>query len=156
MTIISAINLYNQEKMGKMKTCKRICKQSYFKEHVRGLAPEQNYPNKATRKLIQKDCIKKICNPKCKKVIGLGRKVRRFHPDYSKEEVEHVKSIGGLSLCHIPNRNFDIMALEKPSKSKSSEKAQVKAMEAGTRKSKKGKKSRKARKSRRKSNRGRR
>ena len=127
MTIISAINLYNQEKMGKMKTCKRICKESYFKEHVRCLAPEQNYPNKvpnkATRKLIQKDCIKKICNPKCKKVIGLGRKVRRFHPDYSKEEVEHVKSIGGLSLCHVPIRIFDIMALEKPSKSKSKSKS---------------------------------
>lgn len=106
-----------------MKTCKRICKESYFKEHVRGLAPEQNYPNKATRKLIQKDCMKKICNPKCKDVIGLGRKVHRFHPDYSKEEVEHVKSIGGLSLCHAPNRNFDIMALEKPSKSKSKSKS---------------------------------
>ena len=139
--------------MGKMKTCKRICKESYIKEHVRGLAPEQNYPNKATRKLIQKDCIKKLCNPKCKKVIGLGRKVHRFHPDYSNEEIEHVKSIGGLSLCHIPNRNFDIMALEKPSQSKSSKKAHVNAMEAGTRKTKKGKRSRKARKSRRKSNR---
>ena len=138
--------------MGKMKTCKRICKESYFKEHVRMLLPEQNYPNKATRKLIQKDCIRKMCNPTCKKTLLEG-KISRFHPDYSKEEVEHVKSIGGLSLCHIPNRNFDIMALEKPSKSKSSEKAQVKAMEAGTRKSKKGKKSRKARKSRRKSNR---
>ena len=112
--------------MGKLKTCKRICKESYFKEHVRMLLPEQNYPNKATRKLIQKDCIRKMCNPTCKKTLLEG-KISRFHPDYSKEEIEHIKSIGGLSLCHAPNRRFDIMALKKPSKTSKSSKSKTKS-----------------------------
>jgi hypothetical protein len=104
--------------MGKRKTCKKICKESYFKEHVRGLTKEQNYPNRATRKLIQKDCIKKMCNPTCKKTLLEG-KGYSFHPDYSTEEIEHLKSIGALSWCGMPNRRFNIKALKKPSKSKS-------------------------------------
>ena len=118
ISIFFATNIYITEKMGKMKTCKKICKESYFKEHVRKLLPEQNYPNRSTRKLIQKDCIKKMCNPTCKKTL-LEDKGRRFHPDYSTEEIEHLKSIGALSWCSIPNRRFNIMAFEKPSKSKS-------------------------------------
>jgi len=111
-----------------MKTCKRICKESYFKEHVRLRVPEQNYPNKATRKLIQKDCMKRICNPTCKKSFFEGKSCR-FHPEYSKEEIKHLKSIGALSWCAMPNRNFDIMALEKPSNSKPKSKSKSKSNE---------------------------
>ena len=95
---------------GKKELCKEICKNSYLKEHVRILTSEQKYPDEETRKLIQKNCIKKICNPECDKT-GLEETGYPFHPDYSKEEINHIKSIDGLSLCHPPIPKFNIMAL---------------------------------------------
>lgn len=95
---------------GKKELCKEICKNSYLKEHVRILTSEQKYPDEETRKLIQKDCIKKICNPECDKTVLEGTGYP-FHPDYSKEEINHIKSIDGLSLCHPPIPKFNIMAL---------------------------------------------
>lgn len=121
-----------KETQGKKKLCKNICKNSYLKEHVRNLRSEQKYPDEETRKLIEKDCIKKMCNPNCEKTLLEGKRYR-FHPLYSKEEINHIKSIDGLSLCHPPIPKFNIMALNNI-KGRRKRKTKTKTKKCNTRK----------------------
>ena len=85
--------------MSVRKTCKNVCKNSYMKEHLRiAKLHNQNKPNKSTKKLIHKDCIKRMRNPVCKGTIFEKEKIN-FHPDYSTEEISHLKENGALSWC---------------------------------------------------------
>ena len=107
--------MYTIITMGK-KSCRKICGHSYMKEHLRLLRPEQNRPDNATRKAIRKDCARKMCNPSCKNTF-LKDNQTSFHPDFTQDEVEHLKSIGALSWCHAKSKQigdipaFDVMAL---------------------------------------------
>ena len=107
--------------MGKRKTCKKLCKKSYIKEHIRILkANGQNVPNKQTRKLIYNDCEKKMCNPNCKNTLYKNKNIS-FHPDYSSEDILHLKRNGALSWCAqkpIGDNKFNIRnIIRKSSKS---------------------------------------
>ena len=119
--------------MGKRKTCKKLCKKSYIKEHIRLLkANNQNIPDKQTRKLIYKDCKKRMCNPGCKNTLYKNKNIS-FHPDYSSEDILHLKRNGALSWCAqkpIGNNQFNIRnIIRKSSKSSNNRKG-------GTRKKK--------------------
>jgi hypothetical protein len=119
--------------MGKRKTCKKLCKKSYIKEHIRLLkANNQNIPDKQTRKLIYKDCKKRMCNPGCKNTLYKNKNIS-FHPDYSSEDILHLKRNGALSWCaqkFIGKNQFNIRnIIRKSSKSSNNRKG-------GTRKKK--------------------
>lgn len=86
------------DNMKKRKTCKRTCKDSYMKEHIRIRVDGQNMPDNATKKLIYNDCKKRMCNPKCINTIHEKDNIT-FHPDYSEDEVRHLKNNGALSWC---------------------------------------------------------
>jgi hypothetical protein len=107
--------------MGKRKTCRRLCKKSYIKEHNRLLkANGQNLPNKQTRKLIYKDCEKKMCNPGCKNTIYEDKNFS-FHPEYLPEDVLHLKNNGALSWCarkYIGDHQFNIRNIIRESSNK--------------------------------------
>lgn len=116
--------------MGKRKTCKKLCKKSYIKEHIRLLktndqikANDQNIPDKNTRKLIYKDCKKRMCNPGCKNTLYKNKNIS-FHPDYSSEDILHLKRNGALSWCaqkNIGKNQFNVRNIIRKS-SKSSNK----------------------------------
>lgn len=83
-----------------MNKCERVCDNEYLKEHIRVVKEQgSKTPDKKTIKLIKGDCIRKICNPRCKNTNTIGVK-NSFHSDYTIEEKTILKDLGVLSWCH--------------------------------------------------------
>ena len=102
-----------------MNKCKKVCNNEYLKEHLRVVKEQgSNTPDKETLKLIKGDCIRKICNPKCKNTNTIGVK-DSFHSDYTIQEKKILKDLGVLSWCHakpmqVGNvKPFNVMNLSK-------------------------------------------
>ena len=107
-----------------MNKCKQVCDNEYLKEHIRVIKEQgSKTPDKKTLKLIKGDCIRKICNPKCKNTNTVGVK-NSFHSDYTIEEKKFLKDLGVLSWCHpkpMQYRNikpFNVMNLSKTKNNK--------------------------------------
>lgn len=107
-----------------MNKCKNVCDNEYLKEHIRVVKEQgSKTPNKKTLKLIKGDCIRKICNPRCKNTNNIGVK-DSFHSDYTIEEKKFLKNLGVLSWCHPKPmqwgnvKPFNVMNLSKKTHNK--------------------------------------
>jgi len=102
-----------------MNKCIKICDNEYLKEHIRVVKEQgSQIPDKKTLKLIKGDCVRKICNPRCKNINSIGVK-NSFHSDYTINEKKFLKDLGVLSWCHAKPmqsgniKTFNFMNLSK-------------------------------------------